>query len=465
LIEETNKCREHFSVEVKAPGLLIIDTPGHESFSNLRSRGSGLCDFAILVIDLMHGIEKQTLESIELLRDRKTPFVIALNKIDRCYGWKTLPFDSSYKSLQQQAKPTINEFNEKLGTVTTELQLNRINSNLYWKNQDIKSHVSVVPTSGVTGEGIPDLLSVIMKYTSIFMKKKMQVKEDEFNCTIMEVKMIEGHGTTIDCILIDGVLHKGDEIMIMGFEGPVKTKIRALLTPHPMKEMRVKNEYESHEVIYAAMGLKISAPNLDSAVAGSAIYLVESEENEERARAQIEKDLNEVKSKVELQLMGVGVAASTLGSLEALLLFLKQSEIPVSHVSVGPVSKDDVTKAMKAALADDPNKRKKEFSCMLVFDVKVLADAQQYAETNGVKIFCANIIYHLFKMFTDYVAQVREQRKKDEGKAAVFPCILKPVAFFNKKDPIIIGVDVERGVLKIGTPLCVYDESVSVYCF
>lgn len=147
------------------------------------------------------------------------------------------------------------------------------NAILYWDNKDIKSFFPIVPTSGITGEGIPDLLSVIIKYTSFFMKSRMMVKEDAFNCTVMEVKMIEGHGTTIDCILIDGVLKKGDTITVLGFSGAITTKIRALLTPHPMKEMRVKGEYISHDRIYASMGLKIAAKGLEECVAGSQLLL------------------------------------------------------------------------------------------------------------------------------------------------------------------------------------------------
>lgn len=85
----------------------------------------------------------------------------------------------------------------------------------------------------------------------------------------MEVKVIEGHGYTIDCILVDGVLRRGDVITILGFNGAIHTRIKTLMTPHPMKEMRVKGEYIFHDVIYASMGLKIAARDLDQAVAGS----------------------------------------------------------------------------------------------------------------------------------------------------------------------------------------------------
>lgn len=360
----------------------------------------------------MHGLENQTLESLELLKMRKTPFVIALNKIDRAYNWQKKEFASSYLQLQGQEEATKTDFENKYKQTLLQLNQKGYNVAMYWENKDPSSYFSVVPTSGVTGEGIPDLLSVISKYTQIFMKNKMVVKQDEFNCTVMEVKMIEGLGATIDCILVDGVLRQGDHIIILGFAGPIKTKIRALLTPHPMKEMRVKGEYLHHKEIYASMGLKISAPDLEDAVAGSQLFLGNTPEQEEYAMKEVMKDLENVKEKADIQKTGVGVAASTLGSLEALLEYLKGQNIPISYVTVGPISKDDVMKAMKSILAENPETRKKEYATMLAFDIKILDDAQKFADENGVKIFNAKIIYHLFTQFMDYVKQIQEERKK-----------------------------------------------------
>lgn len=245
---EIAKLNSFYPIDCTVPGLLIIDTPGHESFSNLRSRGSSLCDIAILVIDLMHGLEKQTLESLELLKMRKTPFIVALNKIDRNYEWVPYKYESSYMSLKKQEKPPVNEFYKRLDGIKTELAEKGFNAALYWENPDVSSYVSLVPTSGITGEGLPDLLGVILKYASKFLKQKIKLMGDIFDCTILEVKMIEGLGTTIDIILVNGTIKEGDQIILMGFHGPIITHVRALLTPHPMKEMRVKNEYLHHKV-------------------------------------------------------------------------------------------------------------------------------------------------------------------------------------------------------------------------
>ncbi|CAD8091685.1 unnamed protein product [Paramecium sonneborni] len=458
LKEELIKTQQFYPVDCNVPGLLIIDTPGHESFSNLRTRGSSLCDLAILVIDLMHGLENQTLESLELLKMRKTPFIIALNKIDRCVEWKNKKNASSYHQLQNQTKNCKMDYESKRQQVITQLAEKGFNVAFFWENEDPKTYISVVPTSGVTGEGIPDLLSVIVKYTSVFMKNKIKVKE-QFNCTVLEKKVTEGHGTTIDCLLVDGQIKKDDKIILAGFQGPIITKVRALLTPHPMKEMRVKGEYIHHDVIYASMGLKISAVGLEEAMAGSQMYLANTQDDIDKATDLINNEMEEVKKYIKLQNQGVGVAASTLGSLEALLQYLNSQEIPVSYVSVGPVSKDDVMKALKNVLLEDVNRRKKEYACMLVFDVKILPDAQKFAEENQIKIFEANIIYHLFTKFTDFIKQVKEERKKKEAADVVFPSLLKIVRIINTKEPLILGVEVEQGILKTGTPICIYDQN------
>ena len=220
-------------------------------------------------------------------------------------------------------------------------------------------------------------------------------EKDIFECTVLEVKVIEGHGTTIDVVLVNGVLKVGDTIVISGLNGPIRTNIRALLTPFPMREMRVKGEYQHHNKIKGAMGIKISAPGLDFAIAGSELFKCSNEDEVQEAIEQIEGDLVDILEKyVDKTQDGVCVQASTIGSLEALLEFLYQSQIPVSSVNIGPVHKKDVLKAMKN-LAKTEVVAKKEYACLLAFDVKVMPDAQQFAEENGIRVFTARIIYHL----------------------------------------------------------------------
>ncbi|KAF2127727.1 hypothetical protein P153DRAFT_368291 [Dothidotthia symphoricarpi CBS 119687] len=447
LQKKTAVVNQDNSFVFNVPGLLIIDTPGHESFTNLRSRGSSLCNIAILVIDIMHGLEPQTIESMKLLRDRKTPFIVALNKIDRLFGWKKIDNNGFEDSFQLQKAAVQAEFEERWTFVRTQLAEQGFNSELFHKNKNMSKYVSVCPTSAHTGEGIPDMIKLIVKLTQERLTNNLMYLS-EVECTVLEVKVIEGLGTTIDVILNNGVLHEGDRIVLCGNPEPIVTNIRALLTPAEMKELRVKSQYVHNKEVKAAMGIKIAADGLDHAIAGSRLLVVGPNDDEEDLMDEVMGDLAHLLSKVSKTGRGVSVQASTLGSLEALLEFLRVSKIPVSTISIGPVFKKDVLRAGVML------EKAKEFAVMLCFDVKVDKDAKAYAEEIGVKIFEADIIYHLFDKFTAHMKTLEEQRKEESKMLAVFPCILRPVAVFNKKDPIVVGVDVVEGNLKMTTPIC-----------
>ena len=434
------------SFKFNVPGLLVIDTPGHESFTNLRSRGSSLCNIAILVVDIMHGLEPQTLESMRLLRDRKTPFIVALNKIDRLYGWKKIENNGFQESLALQNKGVQNEFRDRLEKTKVAFAEQGFNSELYYENKSMAKNVSLVPTSAHTGEGIPDMLKLLVTLTQERMTNKLMYLS-EVECTVLEVKVIEGLGTTIDVVLSNGILREGDRIVLCGLNGAISTNIRALLTPAPLKELRIKSQYVHNQEVKASLGVKIAANDLDNAIAGSRLLVVGPEDDEEDLEEEVMSDIENLLGKVSKTGRGVSVQASTLGSLEALLEFLKVSKIPVANISIGPVYKRDV---MQAGIMLE---KAKEYAVMLCFDVKVDKEAQTYADDVGVKIFTADIIYHLFDDFTKHMAELAERKKEDAKLLAVFPCVLTPVAVFNKKDPIVVGVDVTEGVLKLLCPI------------
>lgn len=432
--------------EFKVPGLLVIDTPGHESFTNLRSRGSSLCNIAILVVDIMHGLEPQTLESMRLLRDRKTPFIVALNKIDRLYGWKKIDNNGFQESMALQNKGVQNEFRDRLEKTKVAFAEQGFNSELYYENKSLAKNVSLVPTSAHTGEGIPDMLKLLVGLTQERMTNKLMYLS-EVECTVLEVKVIEGLGTTIDVILSNGVLREGDRVVLCGLNGAIATNIRALLTPAPLKELRLKSQYVHNQECKASLGVKIAANDLEHAIAGSRLLVVGPSDDEEDLEEEVMSDIENLLQRVSKTGRGVSVQASTLGSLEALLEFLKVSKIPVANISIGPVYKRDV---MQAGIMLE---KAKEYAVMLCFDVKVDKEAQSYADDQGIKIFTADIIYHLFDDFTKHMAQLAEQKKEDSKLLAVFPCVLSPVAVFNKKDPIVVGVDVTEGNLRLLTPI------------
>ncbi|KAK1262333.1 hypothetical protein QJS04_geneDACA001366 [Acorus gramineus] len=279
--------------KLKVPGLLVIDTPGHESFTNLRSRGSGLCDIAILVVDIMHGLEPQTKESINLLKSRNTEFIVALNKVDRLYGWKSCPNAPILTAMKQQNKDVQNEFRMRVSKIITEFMEQGLNTELYYKNKEMGETSSIVPTSAISGEGIPDLLLLLVQWAQRTMVEKLTFQK-ELQCTVLEVKVVEGLGTTIDVVLVNGVLHEGDQIVVCGMQGPIVTNIRALLTPHPMKELRVKGSYQHHKELKAAQGIKITAQGLEQAVAGTALYVVGPEDDVEDVKETAMQDMKSV---------------------------------------------------------------------------------------------------------------------------------------------------------------------------
>jgi translation initiation factor 5B len=278
---------------------------------------------------------------------------------------------------------------------------------------------------------------------------------ETLQCTVLEVKVIEGLGHTVDVVLVNGTLREGDTIVVSTMDGPVVTNIRALLTPPPNREMRVRSEYIHHELIRGAIGVKIVAPDIARAVAGTPIMVVQAEDDLEDIKEEVQSDLSKVMKSLQTDQKGVMVHASTLGALEALLQFLREEckpPIPVTFVNIGPIHKKDV---MRASIMHE--KKLPEYATILAFDVPIDAEAREMAEELNVRIFTAEIIYHLFDQFTAYMKGLYEAKKAEAQAVVVFPCVLKilPQHIFNKKDPIVIGVEVVEGALRLNTPLCI----------
>jgi translation initiation factor 5B len=458
LLTQTARLNETEKFDLTLPGMLVIDTPGHESFTNLRSRGSSLCDVAILVVDLMHGLEQQTIESLHMLKNRGTPFVVALNKVDRCYSWKTCKDTPIREALKEQADGTLQEFRSRASDAKLQLQEQGVNSNIYWEMGDDdwenSDFVPLVPTSAITGEGVQDILLLLCQIAQRKLWKQLMWCAN-LQATVLEVKAIDGLGMTVDVLVVNGHLREGDRAVFCTLEGPIVTEIRGLLTPPPSREMRVKSEYIHHKEIKGALGVKVIGNGLEKVMAGTSVLVVGPDDEVEDIKAEVMSDLTKLQDKLSTDKKGVMVQASTLGALEALLQFLREETkppIPVSAIGIGRIHKRDVTKISIMNEKGCP-----EYATILAFDVPIEQAAREQAEEVNVKIFTADIIYHLFDQFTRHMEQLTERRREEAAAIAVFPSIIKilPQHIFNQKDPIIVGAEVVEGILKVGTPLCV----------
>jgi translation initiation factor 5B len=411
---QTQKINASEKFEITVPGMLIIDTPGHESFTNLRSRGSSLCDVAILVIDLMHGLEQQTIESLNMLIARQVPFVVALNKVDRCYAWKTCKDTPIRDALKEQPEGTIQEFRSRTQDAKVQLMEQGVNSNIYWEmgedDWESTDFIPLVPTSGVTGEGVQDVLLLLCQMAQKKVWRQLMWHAN-LQCTVLEVKAIDGLGMTVDVLVVNGYLKEGDKAVFCTLDGPIVTEIRGLLTPPPSREMRIKSEYIHHKQVKGARGVKVIGNNLEKVMAGTPVMVVGPDDEEEDIKAEVMSDLTDLRAKLSTDKKGVRVQASTLGALEALLQFLREETkppIPVSAIGIGTVHKRDVTK-----ISIMNEKGMPEFATILAFDVEVEKEAREHAADMNVRIFTADIIYHLFDQFTRFMDELNEKRRAE----------------------------------------------------
>ncbi|MBU7029653.1 MAG: translation initiation factor IF-2 [Theionarchaea archaeon] len=422
--------------EIKIPGLLFIDTPGHRAFVNLRTRGGSLADLAVLIVDINDGFQPQTLESVGILKRFKTPFIVAANKIDRL-GWKGEDI-SFAESEKEQTERALQVLEEKLWELIGDLSTNGFEADRFDRITDFRKKVAIIPVSAKNGVGVSEVLMLISGLSQRFLEEKLALHlKGEAKGTILEVKEEVGLGTTVDVILYDGTLNKGDSIILGGLDDIIFTKVRALLKPKPLDEIRdPRQRFDYLDTVAAACGIKISAPNLETALAGAPLY-VDTPENEEKIKEEIQK------IRIQKEALGVVLRADTLGTLEALVSEL-QDMVKIRKADVGEVKKTDVMEALSVK-KEDPY-----VGVIFAFNTKVTEEAQRVAEDNNVKIFQDDVIYRLTEEYTEWVEQEKLRditRKREE---LVFPCKFKilPEYIFRTAKPAIVGVEVLLGTLK-----------------
>jgi translation initiation factor 5B len=432
-----------FKTGIEIPGLLIVDTPGHEAFTNLRRRGGSVADIAILVVNAVRGFEAQTFECIEILKAKKTPFIVAVNQIDRIPGWKVYdhtPFLQSYAKQSSFVKEAVDN---SLYRVMGEFSRLQFKTDRFDHIKDFAQNVALVPTSAKTGEGLAELVMVLVGLTQQFLKKRLQTTDGPAKASILEVKEEPGLGMTLNAIVYDGTLHRDDLVVVGAKNGPISARVRTILVPKPLDEMRdPRDKFTSVECVYASAGVKIVAPGLEDALAGAPLLAVPAGEDVQKYCQQITEEVGRIRITKEID--GVIAKADTLGSLEAMAEILKANNVQVRSADVGDISKRDVIEA-SVVKQHDPL-----VGAILAFGVRALPDAEAEAEASGVKIFRDPIIYNLIDNYLKWVKDKRENKQQEEFDALVKPgkIMVLPNCIFRRAKPLVVGVEIQGGRLK-----------------
>ena len=440
---------ERLKIDIIIPGLLFIDTPGHEAFVTLRKRGGSVADLAVLVIDINEGFQPQTDESLELLKQFKTPFVVAATKIDLIFGWQKKATTCFQDSFSFQAREVQDELEEKVYRLVGQFYERGFEAERFDRIVDFKNQVAIVPCSGKTGEGISELLVMLAGLAQKFLKNNLALS-DKARGAVLEVKEVKGLGTTIDAIIYDGIVRVGDTLIVGSKNGVIVTKIKALLRPPELRELRMEKNFESVKEVTAAAGIKIAAPNLEGVIAGSPIICVKGDEEVEEAKKIIKEEIEKVEFSKDLE--GVLAKADTIGGLEALVKILSDNQIPVKKAEIGHVTKQDV---IEIDVVKDEEKR-----AILCFNVDLLEEAEVLVKEKNIPVFKSNIIYKIVEDYKKWKDDKKEREKLEKLEKVVRPAKIRilPGFVFRHRQPAIVGVEVLAGVLKVNTPLALENK-------
>ncbi len=430
---------KQLKVELTIPGLLFIDTPGHEAFTSLRRRGGALADLAVLVVDINEGFKEQTVEAVEILRSYRTPFIVAANKIDRIHGWvsfENYPFSHAFLKQKPEVRQRVEHSVYELVGTLHELGFS---SERYDRVKEFERQVAIVPVSALTGEGIPELLMLLTGLAQKFLGRKLDINtEKPGKGTVLEVKEETGLGTTLDVIVYEGRFRRGDTIVVAGRQGVVTTRVRSLLKPKPLDEIRdPRHRFEQVQELHASAGVKITAPKLESVIAGSPVMVAE---DVERAVEELKSEIESIR--IDTQKLGVVLKADTLGSLEALAGMLSRRGVPIRLADVGDVSKRDVLEA-EAVREENP-----ELGVVLGFNVRVRKDAEARAQERGVPVILERVIYRLIEEYEMHVEMERARVRAQEFDKLTRPAKVQVIQVFRVSKPAIVGVEVLAGTLR-----------------
>ncbi len=433
------------------PGLLFIDTPGHHSFTTLRSRGGALADLAVLVVDITEGFKPQTIESINILKQQQTPFILALNKVDKLPSWRSRRGSFLANSANQSSIAKQN-FQTRMYEIIGELGEHGFDSALFSEIEDFQKTIALIPTSvKETGEGVPELFMILMGLAQRYLRDSLLLGEGSSEGTVLEIKEEKGLGKTMGVIIYNGILQSSDTLIIGAEPEPIVTRVRTLLRPKPLDEIRdPRQQFDSVKTVGAAAGLKVVAPDIEGVVAGAPFYSASSEEEIDDA---LDRLADSMQSNVNCTDEGVVIRADAIGSLEALAYELSAAKIPIVKASVGDVSKRDVVTA-------DPSDE--EYRAILAFNVKTHPDAKNELFETGVKLFESDIVYRLLEEYEEWKAQIKEKQAQHLREDFAHPGKFEILEghTFRTRDPAVVGVRVLGGRIALNQAVLRGDNQV-----
>lgn len=426
---------------ITIPGLLFIDTPGHEAFTNLRKRGGSISDLAILVVDITKNLEPQTYEAIDILKQYKTPFIVAANKIDLITGWRKQETYSFTESISKQTKDVQEQLEAKLYSLVGTLSEAGFQSERFDRVTDVTKELSIVPLSARTGEGVAELLMYATGLSQRFLEKRLDIEPDEPGVGgIIEKKEEKGLGITLDVILYNGTLHANDTVAFATSTGISTAKIRALLRPKELQELREStSKFYYVDLVSAAAGVKISGSGFDDALPGSLVISTKSPTYEQDIKAELQEVFTTDKS-------GIILKADTIGSIEAISKLLGSIDVKISKKSLGKITKRDVLDAFAMRATDAHN------AVILAFNVGIEDEAQQESQATGISVLRADIIYKLIDDYKEWIGDEKKRERELLEKTLAFPGkihILRNSAF-RISHPAVFGIEVLSGRLRPG---------------
>ena len=443
------------SPKFNTPGILILDTPGHDSFHNLRHLGASICNLVILMIDITEDIKSQTIKAIDLIKEKMIPFIVILNKIDRLFDWKSGKQGQKMKEIiESQSQGTQNHFYQRVADIQTKIMEQGLNAELHYQNDNPKKYISMIPISSRTGEGVMEVLSFILKLTTKYLHKGLVFEKKRVGGIILGTEIVKGFGNCINLILSNGQIQSGDTLVLESVSGAIESPVLKIITPLGKKQYQVHKEASGTINVKAVLRKDL---DLNCLIIGSHIHVIPEAvpriEFLEKITGKIESEMSALERNKSSY--GISLHSRTYGALEALIDYLEEKKIPYFRSKIGKVKKLDlITCGNTNELVRDNH-----YNILVAFDTEFDFDLKQ-VPTN-TKVITGNIIYRLFEAIEDHIKESKEALLERQKQRTVYPAKIEVIDeqhVFAKRNPILVGVKVLEGKLRVGTPLMVMKD-------